>query len=61
MYYYEIEKLLTENGWFLIRMSVHDPVMPMNFESNVKGGIDKDISEIREFFRQFSDLDSSAL
>ena len=25
-------------GWFLLRMSVHDPVMPVNFESNVKGG-----------------------
>lgn len=26
------------DGWLLIRMSVHDPVMPINFESNVKGG-----------------------
>lgn len=26
------------DGWFLLRMSVHDPVMPINFESNVKGG-----------------------
>lgn len=54
-------RVSTENGWFLIRMSVHDPVMPMNFESNVKGGIDRDIAEIHEFFKQFSDLDSSAL
>ena len=26
------------DGWFLIRMSVHDPIMPVNFESNSKGG-----------------------
>jgi phosphomannomutase len=26
------------DGWFLVRMSVHDPIMPINFESNVKGG-----------------------
>ena len=26
------------DGWFLIRLSVHDPVMPMNVESNVEGG-----------------------
>ena len=26
------------DGWFLVRMSVHDPVLPINFESNVKGG-----------------------
>ena len=26
------------DGWFLIRMSVHDPVLPINFESNRAGG-----------------------
>jgi phosphomannomutase len=28
-----------EEGWFLLRMSLHDPVMPLNVESNVKGGV----------------------
>lgn len=28
-----------EDGWFLLRMSLHDPVMPLNIESNVKGGV----------------------
>ncbi len=26
------------DGWFLLRASVHDPVLPMNIESNAKGG-----------------------
>lgn len=26
------------DGWTLVRMSVHDPVMPVNFESNTEGG-----------------------
>ncbi len=26
------------DGWFLLRLSVHDPVMPFNAESNVDGG-----------------------
>ncbi len=26
------------NGWFLLRLSVHDPVMPFNTESNTVGG-----------------------
>ena len=26
------------NGWFLLRLSVHDPVMPFNTESNTEGG-----------------------
>ena len=29
------------DGWFLIRMSVHDPIMPINIESNSEGGAKK--------------------
>ena len=29
-----------EKAWFLLRMSLHDPVMPLNIESNIKGGVD---------------------
>lgn len=54
-------RISTENGFFLLRLSVHDPVMPMNFESNVKGGIRQDIEGIKEFFKRFDKLDSSAL
>jgi phosphomannomutase len=28
-----------QNGWFLLRLSVHDPVLPLNVESDVPGGI----------------------
>lgn len=28
-----------ENGWFLLRLSVHDPVLPLNIESDVQGGV----------------------
>ena len=27
------------NGWFLLRLSVHDPVLPLNLESDVAGGV----------------------
>ena len=29
------------DGWALVRMSLHEPIMPVNFESNVKGGVKK--------------------
>lgn len=54
-------RISTKNGWFLLRLSVHDPVMPINFESDVVGGIDEDIAAIRSFFEQFSGLDITAL
>ncbi len=28
-----------EQGWFLLRMSLHDPVMPLNIESDIVGGV----------------------
>lgn len=34
------------NGWFLLRLSVHDPVMPLNVESDVKGGNDMILGEL---------------
>lgn len=46
-------------GWFLLRLSVHDPVMPINFESSVKGGIDKMVFALKDFFKNFSGLDIS--
>ena len=49
------------DGWFLLRLSVHDPVMPMNFESDEIGGIDKMVALIRPFFEKYSGLDVSAI
>ncbi len=54
-------RVSTEKGWFLLRLSVHDPVMPMNFESNALGGIEEDIAALKDFFARFDELDSSAL
>jgi phosphomannomutase len=31
----------SEDGWFLLRLSLHDPVIPVNIESNVAGGVDR--------------------
>ena len=28
-----------DSGWFLLRLSVHDPVLPLNLESDVPGGV----------------------
>ena len=26
-------------GWFLLRLSVHDPILPVNLESDAPGGV----------------------
>lgn len=50
-----------EDGWFLLRLSLHDPVLPMNVESNVAGGVDKIKGRLLRFFKTVEQLDLSAL
>ena len=49
----------TEDGWFLLRLSLHDPVIPLNIESNVAGGVGKIAARLLEFFKTFESLDLS--
>lgn len=54
-------QLPEENGWFLLRLSLHDPVIPLNIESNVAGGVNKISARLLEFFKPFESLDLSSL
>ncbi|TLX71637.1 phosphomannomutase/phosphoglucomutase [Labilibacter sediminis] len=48
-----------EDGWFLVRLSLHDPVIPINIESNVTGGVDRIASKLQGILKGFSNLDVS--
>ncbi|MEM6835300.1 MAG: phosphomannomutase/phosphoglucomutase [Cyanobacteria bacterium P01_C01_bin.120] len=54
-------KAPAENGWFLLRLSLHDPVLPLNIESNVPGGVEAIAARLESFFTNIADVDSSAL
>lgn len=45
------------SGWMLIRMSLHDPILPMNIEANVEGGVETILERVRPFFAQYESLD----
>ncbi len=49
------------NGWFLLRLSLHDPLLPLNIESNSKGGAKKIAAQLYEFVKTFDKLDASSL
>ncbi len=49
------------DGWFLIRRSLHDPLMPTNLESNSKGGVKKLASALLEAIGGFELLDKAGL
>lgn len=50
-----------EDGWFLLRLSLHDPVLPLNVESNVAGGVANIATRLRAFFATQAGLETSAL
>lgn len=45
------------NGWFLLRLSVHDPIMPLNIESNSHGGVEIILSKLMAFLKECKGLD----
>ena len=49
------------NGWFLLRLSLHDPLLPLNIESNEAGGAKKIASELARFIRNYDRLDAKKL
>jgi phosphomannomutase len=50
-----------ENGWFLLRLSLHDPLMPLNIESDVEGGVKTMVSRLGQLLKEFDYLDTSSL
>lgn len=46
-------------GWALVRMSLHEPIMPINVESNIKSGVSVIVRELASFFARYSFLDTA--
>ena len=49
------------DGWFLLRMSLHDPLMPLNIESDSEGGLAKIASAVYPLLSRFDRLDTDQL
>lgn len=49
------------DGWFLLRLSLHDPILPLNIESNSPKGTKKILEQLTSFLIQYEKLDISCL
>jgi len=49
------------DGWFLLRLSLHDPLLPLNIESNVVGGAKIIAKDLYEFIKSYDKLDVKTL
>jgi phosphomannomutase len=50
-----------QKGWFLLRMSLHDPVLPLNIESEVACGVKEIVKSIAEFLKTIDKIDYSRI
>ncbi len=48
------------DGWLLVRLSLHDPVLPVNIESDTTGGVKMIAQFLYQFLKSFEELDLSA-
>ncbi len=46
-----------QKGWFLLRLSLHDPVLPLNIESEVTGGVKEITRKIAGFLKSIENID----
>ena len=44
------------SGWVLLRMSLHDPVLPMNLETGQSGGVEILLERLEPFFKRYPEL-----
>lgn len=56
---YEGVRINFSSGWFLLRLSVHDPILPLNIESDISGKSIEILEDVRNFLSQFDKLDLS--
>ena len=54
---YEGVRVNVGAGWFLLRLSLHDPILPLNVESDEEGGLRPIAEELYGFLRDYGDLD----
>ncbi len=55
---YEGVRFYTQDGCFTVRLSVHDPVLIINFESDVVSGIDTTLNQLKPYIMNFDKIDS---
>lgn len=49
------------NGWCLLRKSLHDPILPLNLESNTENGCKVIAEKLYKFLKEFDQLDLSSI
>lgn len=58
---FEGVRVNVDGGWFLLRLSLHEPLMPLDIQGNTETAMDKMKTFIKEFLSKFDCIDSSIM
>ena len=58
---YEGVRISFPDGWCLLRKSLHEPLMPLNIQSDKEGGTKEIAKILKEFLSRYHDLDTRLL
>ena len=58
---YEGIRVNIGSGWFLLRLSLHDPLLPLNIEANEVGGAKQIAQELAKFLASYDQLAAEKL
>lgn len=47
---------INEKGWFILRLSLHEPLLVLNLESNSKNGIKQIINKLKDYLNDYDEL-----
>lgn len=58
----KVDEVDGKQGWVLLRQSLHDPLLPLNIESEIGGGVAR-IADVlvNQFLPDWDNVDSSSL
>ena len=59
--YEGIRVIVNENSWFLLRMSLHEPLLCLNVETGENGNLKKILKELENFLNNYEKIDISPL
>ncbi len=59
--YEGVRVIVDSNSWFLLRLSLHEPLLCLNIETGEKGKVDEILSELKKFFENYEKIDTSIL
>ena len=59
--YEGVRVIVGEDSWFLLRLSLHEPLLCLNVETGEKGTAEVILKELAKFLRKYEKVDISPL